>query len=114
MKIFNPDDLYDHTIKYLPQEKEELLNYLDSNNIIYYNWNNGTLVIKKECGVFLPANSINGLGYFEAFWHNDVKKIINCKPTNELETLLERHTKAVNKLTSELEELNALKSFTLS
>lgn len=109
MKIFEPEELYDHTIRFDYDERDEVYAYLTEHNVVYKQWNGGILIVKKQNGVYLLPDNHNGMGYFEVFFHKDVKKFIDCEPAKELRKRYQTHNNIVNKMVDLLDDLEDLK-----
>ena len=110
MKIFEPEELYDHTVRYdYANERDEVQAYLTEHNVSFKNWNGGIIIVKRENGRYLLPENVNGMGYFEVYWHKDVKKFIDCEPAKEISKRWKTHNEAIMRLTDKYDELVELK-----
>lgn len=62
MKIINAEDLNNHTVRFEFDEREEVYAHLTAHNVVFKNWNGGSVIIKRECGVYLLPENHNGQG----------------------------------------------------
>jgi len=109
LQITKADKLYDHTLRYEHNEREEVMEFLKVNNVGYKHWNGGIAIVKKDRGQYIDPDYINGFGYFEVHWHKDIKQFINCQPTHKLESVLKSHRKAMDRTLADLTALRELK-----
>ena len=110
MKIFEPEELYDHTIRFdFANERAEVEAYLVEHNVVFKNWNGGILIVKKENNNYLLPENHNGMGNFEVYWHKDVQKFIDCEPVRELRKRYATHNDIVKRIVNDLDDLEDLK-----
>lgn len=109
MKIVKSEDLYDHTIRFEFDERDEVYAHLTEHNVVFKQWNGGIAIVKRQNGVYLLPDNHNGMGYFEVYWHKDVKQFINCEPASALRKRYRTHNAIVNKMVDLIDDLEDLK-----
>jgi len=109
MKIIKPEELYDHTIRFEFDEREEVHAFLTEHNVVFKNWNGGIVIVKRTNGVYLLPESHNGMGHFEVYWHKDVKQFINCETAKSLRKRYKTHNDIAVKMIDALDDLEDVK-----
>lgn len=109
MKIIEPKDLHDHTIRFEHTDRMEVYQILIKNKVLFKPFNLESLVVKKEGNKFLDDSSIKGFGHFEVYYHNDIGKFIDCRPETFLQNSYEEHSRKANELHKTLSQLRDIK-----
>jgi len=109
MKIIKAEDLNDHTLRFEYDERDEVYAHLEAHNVIFKQWNGGIAIVKRQGGVYLPPDSHNGMGYFEVFWHKDVKQFIDCETAQALRKRYKTHNAIAKRMIDALDDLEDVK-----
>jgi len=109
MKIVKPEELYDHTVRFEYDEREEVYAFLTKNNVVFKNWNGGIVIVKRTSGVYVLPDNHNGMGYFEVYWHKDVKQFIDCETAKSLRKRYKTHNDIVIKMVDLMDDLEDVK-----